>query len=179
MKQKLIYAGVGSRSTPTPILRLMCDFARLVAEQGDWLLRSGGAIGADLAFELGCNEAKGRKEIYLTYPRKQGWSSKDIILDPSKVSDIIEYYREHGIMDSKHIGNLSPDARKLHARNYYQVMGLNEEPADLVVCWTEKGQEVGGTRTAIRLAKSKGIMVKNLGLPEVESEVRAFVLKNS
>jgi len=48
-----------------------------------------------------------------------------------------------------------------------------------VVCWTEGGQEIGGTRTAIRLANHMGIMVKNLGLPSVEKEVREFIRKNS
>lgn len=94
MKQNLVYAGVGSRSTPPSILKLMHAFAKLVAGKGDWILRSGGAIGADLAFELGCNEEGGKKEIYLASPRRDGWSKNDYVI-PDVEEEVREFIREN------------------------------------------------------------------------------------
>ncbi len=57
---KLLYAGVGSRLTPMPILGLMRKLGFRLAELG-YTLRSGAADGADAAFEAGCDEAGGSK----------------------------------------------------------------------------------------------------------------------
>ena len=57
----------------------------------------------------------------------------------------------------------SPAARKLHARNA-AVLGLTlDQPVDAVVAWTERGESVGGTGMAIRIAGVRGISVFNLG----------------
>ena len=57
------FAGIGSRSTPDHVLQAMRKVAHRLAEMGYTLL-SGGAAGADSAFEEGCF---GRKEIYLPW----------------------------------------------------------------------------------------------------------------
>lgn len=58
----------------------------------------------------------------------------------------------------------SDAARKLHARNCYQILGLNlDNPVSDVVCWTPGGKGEGGTGQAIRLAKKLGIPVWDLG----------------
>ena len=46
------YTGVGSRETPSDILEVMESVGYALASQG-WTLRSGGAVGADQAFERG------------------------------------------------------------------------------------------------------------------------------
>lgn len=46
------YAGIGSRNTPADILDLMTHLARRLDSRG-YTLRSGGADGADAAFERG------------------------------------------------------------------------------------------------------------------------------
>lgn len=46
------WTGVGSRETPRDILDLMEDIAFKLS-QDKWILRSGGAEGADTAFEIG------------------------------------------------------------------------------------------------------------------------------
>jgi hypothetical protein len=55
----------------------------------------------------------------------------------------------------------------LMARNAMQVLGPEVTCPGLfssfVLCWTLGGEEVGGTSQAIRIAKSKGIPVYNLG----------------
>lgn len=57
----MYYAGVGSRETPQDILNTMYKIGKYLASKG-YTLRSGGAIGADTAFENGCDSVKGEKE---------------------------------------------------------------------------------------------------------------------
>lgn len=58
------YTGVGSRQTPETILSCIGDLGRKLAQQ-NWVLRSGGTLGVDAAFERGCDQAQGKKEIFL------------------------------------------------------------------------------------------------------------------
>jgi predicted Rossmann fold nucleotide-binding protein DprA/Smf involved in DNA uptake len=60
MKMNPKYAGIGSRSTPPETLPLIESIAARLAEKG-WVLRSGGADGADSAFEKGCDQKQGTK----------------------------------------------------------------------------------------------------------------------
>ena len=60
------YTGVGSRKTPGAIFDLMGEIGRNLAIDG-YVLRSGGASGADTAFEQGCDLHEGMKEIYLPW----------------------------------------------------------------------------------------------------------------
>ena len=55
-----IYAGIGSRKTPIKILKEMTKIANFLNKKG-YILRSGGAIGADKAFENGSGN---KKEIF-------------------------------------------------------------------------------------------------------------------
>ena len=56
------YAGIGSRNTPENIQAIMTKLATKLESLG-WVLRSGGADGADSAFELGVLSHQ-NKEIY-------------------------------------------------------------------------------------------------------------------
>jgi hypothetical protein len=69
-----IYAGIGHRNTPENILDVMRRLGAFLAANG-CVLRSGGAQGADSAFEAGCDEKAGAKEIYLPYENYNGNSS--------------------------------------------------------------------------------------------------------
>ena len=50
-----LYTGVGSRNTPLPVLFTLSAIARKLGENG-YVLRSGGAKGADSAFEWGASK---------------------------------------------------------------------------------------------------------------------------
>jgi len=52
----IYYAGIGSRSTPDNVLGIMEKLGIVLAKKG-FILRSGGADGADKAFEKGCDLA--------------------------------------------------------------------------------------------------------------------------
>lgn len=62
----MFYTGVGSRETPNDVMKVMYKFAQKMALHGA-VLRSGGADGADTAFEWGCDKKQGMKEIYLPW----------------------------------------------------------------------------------------------------------------
>ena len=141
------YTGVGSRSTPPHIMEVMTNLAKKLALDG-WTLRSGGALGADSAFEYGVSLVGGQKEIYR----------------PSHVNK-----RALDMAAAIHPAwhKCSHFAKQLHARNCFQVLGINlDTPSSFLVCWTLNGADVGGTRTAIVLARNNNVEVVNLGYPE-------------
>lgn len=155
------YTGVGSRSTPEPILRKMTAYAKRLSQLG-WWLRSGGAIGADRAFEAGSL----RHEIY---------TAKQYICEGAfKLAESIH----------PNWKACSAYAKRLHARNTYQVLGPQlATPSAFVLCWTPCGAEceqdttrkTGGTRTAIVLASREGIPVFNFYHPDVGSRLGKFL----
>lgn len=156
-KQLLRYAGIGARQTPPNILRFMENLAFVLAPYA--VLRSGGASGADTAFEWGSIQAYGRREIYLPW---QGYQHRrdSVILEPSpEAFKIAEEY--HPAWD-----RCNEVARCLHARNIHVVLGKHLDAlVDLVICWTPQAKGGGGTGQALRLAKDVGIEVWDLADP--------------
>jgi hypothetical protein len=154
------YAGIGSRTTPTDILSKMMDIGELLARE-KWVLRSGGADGADSAFEIGCNRGNGHKEIFLPWPYFNKSTSE--LIRPSKAA------YELAAKIHPAWNKLSFGATALHARNCHQILGWElNDPVNVVICWTEGGKQVGGTATAIKLAKQHKIPILNLGCPTVK-----------
>ena len=131
------YAGIGSRETPNEVLILFTSIAMKLSQEG-YILRSGHAKGADLAFERGCNIAIGEKEIYLPWGNFEASTSKLIVKD-KKAFEIAEKYHPYW-------ENLSVEAKKLQARNSHQVLGKDlNTPSDFIICWTKNGKGSGGT----------------------------------
>jgi hypothetical protein len=158
----LTYAGIGSRTTPPEILRRMSKIANRLEERG-YTLRSGGANGADTAFDEGCS----RKQIFLPWT---GFNDRR-----SSFHSISE--GALGVAAAVHpaFNKLSPAAKKLMARNTYQVLGDDiRSPSDFIVCWTPDGAEnesqrsrsTGGTGQAIALANRWNIPIFNLARPD-------------
>jgi hypothetical protein len=146
------YTGIGSRQTPKKVLLEMEEIAKFLANKG-LTLRSGGADGADKAFETGCDKANGKKEIYLPW---KGFNNNksELYIQTRKAYQSIEKF--HPAPE-----RLSQGARKIMARNYLQIMGIDETETSFVICWTEQGEK-GGTGQAMRIAKSKNIPIINL-----------------
>lgn len=164
--QPLRYAGIGSRSTPDHVLQVMRKVAHRLSELGYTLL-SGGAAGADSAFEEGCF---GKKEIYLPWPGFRHLKGRHCVTLPSA-----EAFR---VAEAVHPAwkRLNDTAQALMARNSHQVLGADlRSPVDFVVCWTPDGCEseaarsraTGGTGQAIALADRWGIPVVNLAKGKV------------
>lgn len=146
------YAGVGSRATPEAVLDVMRRVAVALRRLG-FVLRSGGAQGADQAFEAG---SEGYCEIFLPWTRFNGHPSRF----GAPRAEAFEIAAQH------HAGwdRLSSAAKRLHARNAHQVLGpeLND-PVSFLVCWTPNGAGGGGTGQAIRIARAWEVPVFDLG----------------
>lgn len=158
----MIYSGIGSRETPEHILNIMSKIGKSFAEKG-LLLRSGGAIGADTAFERGCDVVKGKKEIFYATNNKGIIVSENIMQQALVLAGQI-----HPAWD-----RCSDYAKRLHARNGMQILGRElNEPTNFVVCWTKDGGPTGGTGQAIRLAMSRDIKIYNLYFDSHLQELR-------
>lgn len=177
MTKPRIYTGIGSRSTPPEWLSFFRELALKLAGEG-WTLRSGGAPGADAAFEHGASQAFSS----LDFHARHVWQyAAEIFLpwhQPARPEhDGCSYISPPSAQAMLHASQIHPNwkacsgaARKLHARNVHQVMGRDLQAASTaVICWTPGGKPVGGTRTAIVLAERLGIPVYNFGGCEFKS----------
>jgi O-acetyl-ADP-ribose deacetylase (regulator of RNase III) len=161
------FAGVGARATPEPVLALMREVGSLLSDEG-WTLRTGEAVGADSAFREGAETVGRPGEIFTIKPR------------PDIAGSVFDLRPVHlRMLNSVHPKPeaLSETGRKLMARNGSQVFGTDfREPSDLVICWTVGGKGGGGTGQAIRLARSVGIPVLDLGRPDLQGVTAAEVV---
>jgi len=157
------YAGIGSRETPPDILDLMTAIAVELRDRG-YILRSGGAPGADSAFSklIGFRE----KEIILPWKNFEGIREG---IDATSQPNFPEALR---IAESYHPAwdRCSEGARKMHARNVYQILGLNlNNPVVFVVCWTKNGRAVGGTGQALRIASDPAYAIPIYNLHDAKT----------
>jgi len=149
------YAGIGARKTPDNILELMGKVAKKLGEE-DWILRSGGAEGADSAFEKGAKNFE--KQIFLPW---KGFNNND--------SNLYAYEQQHEDLAIQHHPNfrgLTQGAKKMMIRNSAQIIGLEDscKPSSFVICWTKDGKIAGGTGQALRVSKSLDIPIVNLAI---------------
>lgn len=190
----MTYTGIGSRSTPIVVLNLMTEIGSYFGKHGV-TLRSGGAIGADSAFEAGCDFAGGPKEIF--FPSRE-------FNNRSALSQTNLYYMggpgvntELAMICAERVWNkrslpvqwnkLKEYTKLLMARNCFQVLGAQlSNPTKLIICWTEDGEASGGTGQAISMAhqinmnKKLSYVIPILNLQkESHREVITNVLKGS
>jgi len=159
----MYYAGIGSRRTPENILHLMTKIAKRLESRG-FILRSGHANGADLAFERGVSD-DAHKDIYLPWALFNDSDSTLYELGPEAIKSVRRY---HPSPDS-----LSSNSFKLLARDWYQVMGKESEPRSaFIICWTPEGRITGGTGQALRIATDKKIKIFNLAVSKEEAIFR-------
>lgn len=147
------YTGIGSRQTPPKILLEMTKIAEINKKKG-YRLRSGGAIGADQAFQAGCG---GNADIFIPNP----------LLYPT---DQWEYWKTLASEVCSSFGlklnSMRSYTQFLIIRNMGQIVGRHgEEDSSMVYCWTPNGKLIGGTRYALRLAEMRNIPILNLWTP--------------
>jgi hypothetical protein len=169
----MAYAGIGSRQTPVEVQDVMTEIAAYLKDK--FVLRSGKAAGADIAFEKGAGP---QKEIF---PGNKPTGEKELLIAR-------EIHANPEAMDS-----IKDDAKRalvwnIMARNTNQIFGKDlDTPVDFVICWTPLTKEgkvvthandrvyyrkddpnnTGGTGQAIAMASLKGIPVINLADPNV------------
>ncbi len=166
MAEPHFYAGIGSRETPQDVLGVMTELGMHLAYRG-WTLRTGGAQGADQAFDDGASRAylSGRRgipkaEIYLPWPKFEGYRFPTLIRPQAEAYPIAEYFHPAWAA-------LSRGARSFHARNVHQILGQDVTTpvlSSFVVCWTPEGSGRGGTGQALRIAKYYGLPIFDLAL---------------
>ena len=112
-------------------------------EAAGWRLHSGGADGADTAFENGTTTR--RRTIYLPWKGYNGHAGPDAVtLSPQQQAEVQpKVAKYHGAW-----GRCSRGARALHGRNFAIIHGLTDQGADrtvdAVICWTPDGRTQGG-----------------------------------
>ena len=151
----MYYTGIGSRKTPEDVLKWMTHLANYLAIMG-FTLRSGGANGADKAFEQGAN---GNCDIYLPW-KEFNANQSTLILDDMALKEAaykIAYQYHPNWMAC------NAAARAFMARNSFQVLGDDLiSPSAFVICWTPNKKICGGTGQAIRIANDHDIPVMYL-----------------
>lgn len=146
------YVGIGSRKTPQNVCDAMTKLAVKLDSIG-FTLRSGGATGADIAFERGTSN----KEIFLPWKSYNGNNST--LYEPSESA--IDFSRKL----FPHFPGASRGTRLMISRNMHQVLGQQPHistKSEFIICWTENGKPSGGTRYAIKAAEYFNIPVFNL-----------------
>jgi hypothetical protein len=146
----MTYAGIGSRQTPSEVLKQMTEMAKQLESKG-YTLNTGITFrgkeeGADKAFSDGTT----KKNLFS--PEKQGARAK-----------------EQTIAKEMHPnpGALSGGGLKLMARNTNQVFGDNlDKPVDFVLFYAKETSNPlrpeGGTGQAVEMARRKGIPTINM-----------------
>jgi hypothetical protein len=167
-----VYAGIGSRRTPTDVLERMEAIAARLAEAG-WVCRTGGAPGADQAFEAGARR-HGDSAVELWLPWR-GFEGREGSLPTPEAYTIAERY---------HPGwqYLKRGVRALMARDVHQVLGADlTSPVKMIICWTPDGsldgssRASGGTGMALRVACDYPVEVLNLQRPDHAERLAAWV----
>lgn len=191
------YTGIGSRESPEEICNLMTEMAYKLASQG-WTLRSGGAQGADQAFEEGwwkhhmerdiAEMAKPRAQIFLPWNDFENRHHGDgdgayiVVKDQrllEEANDIASVI--HPAWNAKRGDGtpvLSRGMKTLHSRNCFQVLGETlDTPSRFVICYgLPEGRSVkGGTRTACELALNNEIPVFNLYKTEDRERIEKWL----
>lgn len=173
------YGGIGSRESPPEIMATMTMIASKLEERG-YILRSGGAEGADQAFEDGIKDHSNMR-IFLPF---DGFNNKFHGFGYiSKYSEINVDNAHNAVVTYHPIGrSLKGKTYKLMARNYHQVCGIDgEKNSEFIICWTPDGatkkttRNTGGTGQAIRIATALGIPVYNL--KNIHSNIEHFLDK--
>lgn len=154
----MCYAGIGNRQLLDAVDgdygRPVADVMRFLAtalEKVGYTLFSGGAKGADEAFESGVSDSN----------HKMIFTAKD-------ATDETRTIARANKLPGK---NLLGRKLDLYAREVFQIFGADQKtPVDFVLCYTRDGceshetrsEETGGTGFAIELASRNGIPVINL-----------------
>jgi len=155
------YAGIGARKTPKHIITMMGMIGQALANDG-FTCNTGAAKGADQAFAEGALLGDGSVVLSLPwFSYEEDWISS--IFRGGMVVNVLPKYCPEA-MASVNKYHPAPDTlkqavTKLHARNWMIVQNI-----EFVVCWTPRGEVIGGTGQALRIVADAGsIPVYNLG----------------
>ena len=173
--KSMTYAGIGHRdlggfrepNTNEPVENVMAWIAGVLEKLG-YTLNSGGAKGADAAFEYGVKQPA-HKNIF--HPEDATETTRAIAQERHPAHE-----RLHG------------HALDLYARNTNQVFGRNlDNTIDFVVCYTKDGceshetrsRDSGGTGQAIEMATRKGARAFNVKNPYWFERLKKYLVDDA
>lgn len=177
----LIVTGIGSRDIDQDAHQFLVRLGAKLAAAGCFL-RSGGASGCDISFELGWQMANKMDKVHSYLPWKGFGKLPDDDAHPVPERDYPDTYDEaweiaqniHPAWDRMNIWG-----QKLHARNVYQVLGPTlDKRSDVLICIAKpdgKGGVMGGTATAWKLARDCHVPCFNLWYKEERAKLGAFL----
>lgn len=179
MLRDMIYAGVGSRQTPSETCESMTSIAYQMAAS-KWQLRSGYADGADKAFGMGAaqqSEESGEPERYTMYLPWSGFNKAPV--GDSRFKVVTPTDELYTIARACHPAwsILSEPAKLLMIRNVAIVAGLDlGSPAACLICWTKDASRyAGGTGHAVRVAEHFRVPIFNLASAYDQRAVVEFI----
>lgn len=181
----LYYTGVGSRKTP----KTQCEVLKALAyrlARNSYTLRSGGAEGADTAFEDGAKQhlIRSPKQFYDIYLPWDGFEGRRKGFNHHAPEDCSPQLWKEAASIAKEVhprwDACSKGDKTLHTRNVFQVLGhALDDQSKFLVCWAEvdrKGIPKGGTSTAWRIAKEHGVPCFNINTTFDLFELEEFLL---
>jgi hypothetical protein len=181
----LYYTGVGSRGTP----KTQCEVLKALGSRlahAHYTLRSGGAEGADTAFEDGAKQylIRSPKQFYDIYLPWDGFEGRKKGLNYTVPEQVPAVIWEKAVQIAKSVhpdwNACSKGARTLHTRNVFQVLGHSlDDPSKFLICWApvdRKGVPEGGTATAWRIAKEHNVRCFNINTTFDLFELSDFLL---
>lgn len=184
-----IYAGIGSRPVDVVPWGLnqhemaLCRMAGEYLARDGWILRTGGAKGADQAFAEGA--IRGGGQVLLLLP----WASYEfewIASMKAQGADIHCYVVQEDDVAAwqsvelyhKNSNGLSSGVRVLMARNWLILMGRQgKSKVDFCAAFPKVNQygNLGGTSFGLTICAKKGILVRNFAHSDVAKEVIKYI----
>lgn len=183
------FAGIGSRNTPSDSLSILTQASQYIVYNHLLKLRSGHAVGADRACEIG---ADGFADIYLPWrnygikPYKNDLGMEvmgETILPLYKnLSKFIKIARFMcSLVGRTPFDEMNRGVQLLMLRNVNQIIGhslSNIEISKMVLCYSH---DIGGTSYAIMLARFLGVSVINIRNKEfstIKTEINDTLFKS-
>jgi len=159
------YTGVGSRDLPDNIRDYIYTVAKRLESLG-YTVSSGNSWGCDKAF----TSMVKAKETYQPQPADGYYLDDGRPITKEAIAEV------RSVLDTSHWNNMNDYAKKLHSRNVYQVLGYDLKfPTEFMICYTKDGKDVGGTRTAILIARKHNIPIYNIGTQDDIKRLEAFL----
>lgn len=196
-QKNMTYAGIGSRETSIDIQKEMYKIAKELESIG-YVGQSGGAIGADKAFE-GANQpwekedgtVAGTKEFTKSKSNVTKWAkysdgkniaSKFVVFKSSDSNDKVRNIAKEIHPKKQELSE--KDGLDLHARNTFQVFGKNlDTPVDFVLFYAQEQKDSirpkGGTGQAVEMARLKGIPTINMADKNWREQLDNVLNKNN
>lgn len=192
-QKTMTYAGIGSRETPIEVQKEMYKAAKMLESMG-YTLQSGGAIGADKAFQGASQPWKkadgtvaGTKEFTRSRADVVEWARYGNDRNSTVTNAKIFRPEDANGQVRKIAKEIHPKGEKLsssngldlHARNTFQIFGAAlDTPVDFVLFYAKETKGIrpeGGTGQAVEMARLKGIPTINMAEDGWESKLDSIL----